>query len=130
MTPQELLAAARKVALSAHAPYSHFRVGAAVLAGGTIYPGCNVENASFGLTICAERAAIFTAIAAGNRRIEAIALACIDATPEATPGSQMPCGACRQVMTEFAGPQLPVHVDRAGSFSLDALLPRAFRLEG
>ena len=128
MTPETLLAAARQAAAAAHVPYSKFHVGAAVLAGGRIWPGCNVENASFGLTICAERTAIFTAVAAGHRRIEAIALSCVDATPDATPGSLMPCGACRQVMAEFAGPDLPVHVDRAGTFRLDALLPQAFRL--
>lgn len=128
MSPEALLAAARTAARAAHAPYSRFRVGAAVLAGGRLHAGCNIENASFGLTICAERVAIFAAVAAGHARIEAIALACVDAAPAAAPGSLMPCGACRQVMAEFAGPGLPVHVDRAGSFTLDRLLPHAFRL--
>jgi cytidine deaminase len=123
-----LLEAARAAARMAHAPYSRFRVGAAVRAGGQVFAGCNVENASFGLTICAERNAIFAAVAAGNRRIESIALACVDAAAEAPPGSLMPCGACRQVMAEFAGPDLPVSVDRAGEFRLDDLLPHAFRL--
>jgi cytidine deaminase len=124
----DLLARARAAAAAAHAPYSNFRVGAAVRAGGVVYTGCNVENASFGLTICAERVAVFAAIAAGARRIDALAVACIDADPTAAAGSLMPCGACRQVMAEFAGPDLPVHVDRAGRFTLAELLPQAFAL--
>ncbi len=123
-----LLAAARAAATASYSPYSHFRVGAAVRAGGRVFSGCNVENASYGLTICAERNAIFAAVAAGHHRIEAIALACVDAGPEAPAGSLMPCGACRQVMAEFAGPDLPVSIDGAGTVSLDDLLPNAFRL--
>lgn len=124
----DLPEAARAAALASYSPYSHFRVGAAVLAGGRVFTACNVENASFGLTICAERNAVFAAVAAGHRRIEAIALACIDAAPDASPTSLMPCGACRQVLAEFASPDLPVHVDRAGRFTLADLLPQAFRL--
>ena len=123
-----LLAAARAAALLAYAPYSHFRVGAAVSAGGMVYAGCNVENASYGLSICAERAAIVQAIAAGHRRVEAIAVACIDAPVAGARGSLMPCGACRQVIAEFGAPDTLVFVDGAGSFTLDALLPEAFRL--
>ncbi len=124
---EELLAAARAAALLAYAPYSRFRVGAAVAAGGAVYIGCNVENASYGLSICAERNAIFHAVAAGHRRIEAIAVACIDAMAGARSLS-MPCGACRQVIAEFGAPATPVFVDGAGSFALEALLPDAFRL--
>ncbi|MCX7383947.1 MAG: cytidine deaminase [Alphaproteobacteria bacterium] len=123
-----LLEAARRAAESAYAPYSHFRVGAAVRAGGTVFTGCNVENASYGLTICAERNAIFAAVAAGHRRITAIALSCVDAAADAPAGSLMPCGACRQVMAEFAPPDLQVTIDRVGTVPLDALLPNAFRL--
>ena len=123
-----LLEAARTAALASHSPYSRFRVGAAVRAGGQVFTGCNVENASFGLTICAERNAVFAAVAAGHRRIEAIALACIDAAADAAPTSLMPCGACRQVFSEFAGPDLPIEIDRAGRFTLADLLPQAFRL--
>ncbi len=123
-----LLAAAQAAAAHAHAPYSHFRVGAAVRADGRLFTGCNVENASYGLTICAERTAIFAAVAAGARRIEAIALACVDAAADAAPGLLMPCGACRQVMAEFAGPDLPVTIAGFGTISLGALLPHAFRL--
>ena len=125
---EALLAAARAAAGQAYAPYSKFRVGAAVLAGGRVFAGCNVENASFGLTICAERNAIFAAVASGARRIEAIALACVDASAAASAGSLMPCGACRQVMAEFADGALPVTIAGVGTMALDALLPNAFRL--
>ena len=123
-----LLAAARDAATRAYAGYSNFRVGAAVRAAGKLYIGCNIENASYGLTICAERVAIFAAIADGARAIDELAVACVDVAPGADPAGLMPCGACRQVMAEFAGPQLPVHVDRAGTYRLDQLLPNAFRL--
>lgn len=125
---EALLDKARRVALAAHAPYSRFRVGAAVRAGGKIYLGCNVENASYGLTMCAERVAIFTAIADGARRIDAVAVACIDAPPDDLPDSLVPCGACRQVMAEFADSDLRVHIDRLGCLTLAELLPRAFKL--
>lgn len=128
MAEETLLDVARAAATRAYARYSDFRVGAAVRAGGKLYTGCNIENASYGLTICAERVAIFAAIADGARAIEELAVACVDVAPGADPASPMPCGACRQVMAEFAGPELPVHVDRAGTFSLDQLLPNAFRL--
>ena len=123
----ELLVRARAAAADAYAPYSRFRVGAAVRAGGQIYTGCNVENASYGLSLCAERAAIAAAVAAGARTIDALAVACVDA-PHAKTASAMPCGACRQVMAEFATPDLPVHVGGAGSFTLAELMPQAFRL--
>jgi cytidine deaminase len=125
---EPLLAMARAVALAAYAPYSRFRVGAAVRAGQKIHLGCNIENASYGLTICAERVAIFAAIANGAREIDAIAIACVDAEPDDEPDSLMPCGACRQVMAEFSGPGLPVHVDRVGCVTLADLLPRAFKM--
>jgi cytidine deaminase len=127
MDDEALLAAARESALAAYAPYSRFRVGAAVRAGDAVFRGCNVENASFGLTICAERNAIFAAVAAGHRRIDALALACVDAAPHSGP-ALMPCGACRQVMAEFAAAGMQVHVDGVGCFRLDALLPNAFGL--
>ena len=128
MTDAALRDAAVAAASHAHAPYSRFRVGAAVRAAGRVFTGCNVENASYGLTICAERVAIFAAVAAGARRIEALALACVDAPAEAAVGSLMPCGACRQVMAEFGPPDLPVSVAGAGTWRLDQLLPHAFRL--
>ena len=120
-----LLAEARAAALASYSPYSRFRVGAAVLAGGKLFRGCNVENASYGLTVCAERNAIFAAVAAGHRRIEAIALACIDGGAGA---ALMPCGACLQVMREFGDAATPVHLDRGGSTTLGELLPRPFAL--
>ena len=126
--PKSLLTQVRKTAERAYAPYSNFRVGAAVQAGGETFTGCNVENASLGLTICAERNAIFQAIAAGKRRIEAIAVSCIDAASSADPQMLMPCGACRQVMAEFGDPDMLVHIDGLGTFRLDDLLPRPFRL--
>src|SRR3954471_6825633 len=94
--------AARAAARASYSPYSKFRVGTAVLGGsGKIYPGCNVENASYGLCNCAERTAIFTAATAGERKIQAVVVY----TPTPTP--TMPCGACRQVINEF-GPDATV----------------------
>src|SRR5258708_7826085 len=94
----ELLEAARTASRSAYCPYSHFHVGAAVWAGGRIFTGANVENASYGLTICAERTAAFAAILAGAIPIEAVAVACVDAPEGSDPTGLMPCGACRQVL--------------------------------
>src|SRR4051812_37941668 len=123
-----LLEAARAASRSAYCPYSRFRVGAAVWAGGRIFPGANVENASYGLTICAERAAAFAAVLAGATRIDAMAVACPDAPEGSDSALVMPCGACRQVLAEFAGPDTPIVVDGAGTFALDDLLPSPFRL--
>jgi cytidine deaminase len=119
------MAEARKAVERAYAPYSNFSVGAALLAkSGRVYTGVNVENASLGLSVCAERNAIFAAVAAGDREFEAIAIATRADAP--TP----PCGACRQVMLEFAE-DLPVHLaGRAAAIetrTLAELVPRAFR---
>jgi cytidine deaminase len=93
-----LVDAARSARVHAVAPYSHFAVGAAVLtAGGRIYTGVNIENASYGLTICAERVAFFKALSEGERDVVAVAVA--TDTPTPTP----PCGACRQVLWEYCG---------------------------
>jgi cytidine deaminase len=121
---RKLEAAARRAAKSAYAPYSHFPVGAAVLTeSGRIFPGANVENASYGLCNCAERTAIFAAVAAGERKLRAVAVY----TP--TPTAVMPCGACRQVINEF-GPDARVISSCAGADRIDvtlpALLPAAF----
>jgi cytidine deaminase len=123
-----LLQAAREASRRAHCPYSKFHVGAAVWVDGTIVTGANVENASYGLTVCAERTAAFAAVLGGATRIEAVAVACVDAPEGCDPALLMPCGACRQVLAEFAGPDTPIVVDRAGLFRLGELLPHAFRL--
>jgi cytidine deaminase len=120
----ELLDAARATAANAHAPYSRFAVGAALrTADGSVYLGVNVENASYGLTSCAERNAVFAAVAAGHREFAAIAV-------HADADSAPPCGACRQVLAEFA-PELRVIRLRDGAAvvsSLSDLLPERFTL--
>jgi len=123
----ELIQAAMEVRRRAYAKYSNFLVGAALLAeDGNIYSGCNVENSSYGLTICAERAAVFNAVAAGQRSFQLLAVA--------TAGGGSPCGACRQVLAEFA-PNLPillVNVDEPAKtveVNLRDLLPLAFKLD-
>jgi cytidine deaminase len=124
---QSVIRAAVEARQHAYARYSHFEVGAALLAAnGRIYVGCNVENSSYGLTICAERAAVFAAVAAGQQQFELLAVA--------TSGGGSPCGACRQVLFEFA-PNLPIlliNVDQPEAIAevnLRELLPGAFRLE-
>jgi cytidine deaminase len=121
-----LVDAARAAQQQAYAPYSRFRVGCALEADdGRVFVGCNVENASYGLTICAERAAVCAAIAAGARRFRR-AVVVSDADPPAAP-----CGACRQVLSEF-GPDLRVDaVSAAGSvtWTIAELLPAAFGKE-
>jgi cytidine deaminase len=116
--------AARRASAHAHCPYSRFRVGAAVLSGdGVISAGCNVENASYGLTVCAERNAVSRAVADGGRSIEAIVVY----TP--TPEPVTPCGACRQVIAEFGiGARIRCICDGPAilEFSLTDLLPSAF----
>lgn len=100
---RKLCELARAAAELAYAKYSNFRVGAALVTStGEIFSGANVENASYGLSICAERATIAKAVAAGSTDIVCIAVACIDARPEAGLHELMPCGACRQWFIEFA----------------------------
>jgi cytidine deaminase len=128
-SPHELLDAARRAAGRAYCPYSKFPVGAAVLAAdGRVFEGCNVENASYGLAICAERVAIFSAVAAGARRISKIAVFCPEASAT-EPGTSMPCGACRQAMAEFMDPDGEILVDGVGVFTLRQLLPQPFELK-
>ncbi len=127
-----LVAAARAALTRAYAPYSEYRVGAALLtASGEIVAGCNVENASYGLSICAERAALFAARARGLVDPKTAPLAAIAVAAEAGP-VPWPCGACRQVIAEFAGADTVVLVaarDGILDATLGELLPHAFRLE-
>ena len=130
LTPElesQLVQSAAVAASNAYAPYSKFQVGAALLAeSGEIFIGCNVENASYGMTICAERVAATSAVAAGQRSFVAIALS--------ISGGGTPCGACRQFLAEF-NPALPVLIHDSDSkqvarMSLDELLPSRFEFEG
>ncbi|MGQ9662755.1 MAG: cytidine deaminase [Kiritimatiellia bacterium] len=123
-----LLEKARAVGEAAYSPYSGLRVGAALLAeDGQIFCGCNVENASYGITLCAERAALASAIAAGVRRFRALAVVAQSAE------LAYPCGTCRQALKEFCEDRLPIYVARASRLSrfervgLGQLLPKAFR---
>ena len=124
---QPLIRAALEARERAYAKYSNFRVGAALLtADGQIFSGCNVENVSYGLTICAERAAVFAAVASGQQTFERLALA--------ISGGATPCGACRQVLFEFA-PNLSILIIDADRLqvvkevNLRDLLPAAFKME-
>jgi len=120
----QLIAAARAARDHAHAPFSKFRVGAAVHAkSGRIFTGCNIENASYGLTICAERVAIFKAISEGEQDFEAIAV--VTDADALTP----PCGACRQIIWEFCGDVPVILSNLAGKTERERslnLLPRPF----
>ena len=129
--PTVLLNRAADACAQAYCPYSEYRVGAALLTtDGKMFDGCNVENASYGLTVCAERVAFFTAVADGHRDFTALALV---ADERAQP---QPCGACRQVMAEFCSPDFPIYTAREGRLeafersSLGELLPKAFGLRG
>jgi len=107
MTPEELMQRAHEAAKNAYAPYSRFRVGAALkMTSGKVICGINVENRSYGLTNCAERTAIFTALSMGERNIQAIAVAGPN-SHEPLP----PCGACRQVISEFCDSETPLYYD-------------------
>ena len=125
---EALLAAAREAAEQAHCPYSNFHVGAAVrCTDGTVVTGCNVENASYGLTICAERVALFNCVTQGLQPLE-LAVSCVDAQQDAALASRMPCGACRQVMQELLPNGAIVHIDGIGERRIEQLLPDGFGL--
>ena len=124
MTDIEMIDAARKARLNAYSPYSGFRVGACLLAkSGKVYTGCNVESVSFTPTCCAERTALFTAVAAGEREFLALAVACDGMKPA------WPCGVCRQALAEFSTDLEIIATGECGGWekaSLSALLPHAF----
>lgn len=127
MTNKELLSIADKAMENAYAPYSKFKVGAALLCtNGTVFTGCNIENATYGATNCAERTAIFKAVSEGQRDFEAIAIV------SSGGGETFPCGICRQVMAEFA-PEIKIILrSEAGEdsvYTLMELLPKSFSLE-
>jgi len=121
---EAMIAAAKQARENAHAPFSNFRVGAALRAkSGRIFTGCNVENASYGLTCCAERVAIFKAVSEGERGFEAIAV--VTDTDTLTP----PCGACRQIIWEFCGDVPVILANLKGKVEIETagkLLPRPF----
>jgi len=122
MEPTALIDLARKARKRAYAPYSHYRVGAALLGkSGTVYTGCNVENASYSHTVCAERTAVLKAVSEGETEFEAIAVV--------TRNGGSPCGACRQVLSEFS-PELIIYIaDKDGAYrttTLKQLLPDSF----
>lgn len=126
VSAEELIDLALLAKNQAYAPYSHFHVGAALLAdNGKVYTGCNIENASYGATICAERVAIGKAVSEGARKILIVAVA------SDSHGPTMPCGICRQFLSEFCEPGTLLHLsDHKGNyktFTFDALLPGAFK---
>ena len=126
MKPEELMELAREACKNAHAPYSGYRVGAALLTrSGKVYTGCNVESSSYGLTVCAERVALFKAVSEGEREFEALAV-----TVES--GGTTPCGACRQVLWDLA-PDLTIYLEREDGnldqVPLKTLFPRPFGAE-
>lgn len=128
-TPDRLIKAAAAASRNAYCPYSRFRVGAAVLTDDNrVFTGCNVENASYGLTVCAERNAVAAAIASGAKRISAVAVVAGSSEPV------MPCGACRQVLAEFATRDAMIYSATPGrqrafvAVPLRELLPASFEL--
>ena len=132
MTPEKLLSLAQEAMTHAYAPYSRCKVGAALLcADGTVYGGCNIENAAYGPTNCAERTAIFKAVYDGHRDFTAIAV-CGDKDGDVT-GPFPPCGVCRQVLREFCGDDFQVYLAGADgvieTYTLSQLLPHSFRAD-
>lgn len=128
MQREALLALAREAALRAHCPYSHFHVGAALVAGDEVFVGVNIEISSYGLTLCAERSALAAALSAGAGPITQIAVACIDTPADAPLSDRAPCGACRQWIADLA-PDATIFIDGSErDFSIADLLPHAFGL--
>jgi cytidine deaminase len=122
--------ASSEAAKRAHCPYSNYHVGAAVLGdNGGVYIGCNVENASYGLTMCAERVAIFNAIVGGAKKIQAVYVTCQDSGSLDPVEMKMPCGACLQVIAELASDDIPIAIHGLGRFKLSELLPKPFQFK-
>ena len=130
MTSEELMALAMEARRNAYAPYSHFRVGAALLcADGTVYTGCNIENAAYDPTNCAERTAFFKAVSEGHRAFSAIALC--GGMEDQISALCTPCGVCRQVMREFCRDDFLIHMTDGSVIqtkTLADLLPMSFSL--
>lgn len=131
MTDTELFGIAKEAAALAHAPYSGFKVGAALLCGnGKVYKGANIENASFSATVCAERTALFNAVISGETDFAAIAVAAVNSESSLT--SSPPCGICRQALSEFCKKDFRIIFGTDNSLSsvtLDELLPHSFSLK-
>ena len=131
MTPEKLIELAKEAMTHAYAPYSHFKVGAALLcADGTVYQGCNIENASYSPTNCAERTAFFKAVYDGHREFSAIAIC--GGMEGIITGFTAPCGVCRQVMKEFCGDDFLIYVigpeDAYEIYTMAQILPSGFSL--
>lgn len=129
MKGTELCALAKTAMQNAYVPYSGFRVGAALLcADGSVFTGCNIENAAFTPTVCAERTAVFKAVSEGKREFSALAVA--SGKEDGGAASFPPCGVCRQVLAEFCAPEMPVYVLQGNGdmreYALKDLLPFAF----
>lgn len=125
MTGEELIVKAKEARMLAYAPYSKFKVGAALLGkNGRVYTGCNIENAAYGATNCAERTAIFKAVSEGVREFSALAVVADTSQPVS------PCGVCRQVLAEFFGREVPIFLSNLRGDTvetcIDKLLPGAF----
>ena len=123
MTGRQLIKAAKQAQALSYSPYSGFKVGAALLCkSGKVYTGCNVENASFSATVCAERTALFKAVSEGEREFSAIAIV-------GNTDLCFPCGVCRQVMSEFCGKNFKIYLEENGkpvTYALGELLPGRF----
>ena len=132
MTPEKLIELAKEAMTHSYSPYSGYKVGAALLCkDGTVYTGCNIENASYTPTVCAERTAIFKAVCDGHRDFEAIAVC--GGKDGVITGSFPPCGVCRQVMREFCGDDFKVYLVKPDGYemrTLAQLLPDSFALTG
>ena len=132
MTKRDICLAAVAAMKNSYSPYSHFTVGAALLTkSGKLYTGCNIENSAFGPTVCAERVAVFKAVSEGDVEFEMLAV--VGGKNGIVEGVTSPCGVCRQVLSEFASPDLPVLFvkDRDGNFeehTLGEILPFSFNL--